>query len=199
MHYLVSAININHLLICDMLRRFSYVQQAVCSPSRTSLLTGRRPDTTHVYDLWHYFRNTGCNVTTLPQYFKEIGYRTAGHGKVFHPGHASNNDDPPSWTEPYYHSPDQGAFTSRNHSWLTPDADDSKFPDVQVAEAAISRMRNLSREPFFLAVGFHKPHLPFVFPKRFLDYYPQSSIHIAKDPNPPKGKLMKHVFRSSDL
>lgn len=70
----------------------AFVQQAVCSPSRTSFLTGRFPDTTHIYDLWAYFRQTmtdGWNVTTLPQYFKEAAggnYVVAGQGKIFHPG-----------------------------------------------------------------------------------------------------------------
>lgn len=68
----------------SLLLKRAYVQQAVCSPSRTSLLTGRRPDTTHVYDLTHYFRNVGGNFTTIPQYFKENGYLSVGMGKIFH-------------------------------------------------------------------------------------------------------------------
>ena len=66
----------------------NYVQLAVCSPTRTSLLTGRYPDTTHINDLYKYFRAEGCNVTTLPQAFREAGYSTIGAGKIFHPGHA---------------------------------------------------------------------------------------------------------------
>ena len=62
--------------------RRAYVQQAVCSPSRTSMLTGRRPDTTRVVDLIHYWRHQGGNFTTLPEYFKQHGYKTAGIGKV---------------------------------------------------------------------------------------------------------------------
>jgi iduronate 2-sulfatase len=68
----------------SLLLKRAYVQQALCSPSRTSLLTGRRPDTTHVYDMNHYFREVGGNFTTIPQYFKENGYLSIGMGKVFH-------------------------------------------------------------------------------------------------------------------
>lgn len=64
----------------------AHVQQAVCSPSRTSLLTSRRPDHTRVYDLNHHFRDVGLRgVTTLPEYFKLRGYASVGMGKIFHP------------------------------------------------------------------------------------------------------------------
>jgi iduronate 2-sulfatase len=85
---------------------FTYVQQALCSPSRSSLLTGRRPDTTHVYNLHTYFRNVGGNYTTIPQYFKMKGYETIGMGKIFHRGHDTGDDDPLSWTKPYFHGVD---------------------------------------------------------------------------------------------
>ena len=185
--------NFDKLIGQGTMFKFNYVQQAVCSPSRTSLLTGRRPDTTHIYDLWTYFRSAGCNVTTLPQFFKQHGYRTAGHGKIFHPGHASGagvfgqGDDPPSWTEPYFHSPNLRNYSTRAHSWLTPDAPEEEFPDSQIAAAGIATMKKLANDPFFIAVGFHKPHLPFVFPKKYLDFYPNSTIHVADNPNPPKG------------
>lgn len=81
----------------------AYVSIAWCSPSRTALLTGRRPDTTRVYDLVTYFRNTTNDIKTIPQYFKDHGYRSIGMGKIFHPGPLANNfDDPPSWSEPYF-------------------------------------------------------------------------------------------------
>ena len=72
----------------------AFVQQALCSPSRTSLLTGRRPDTTRITVIGPYWRDMGGNFTTIPQFFKEHGYRTLGGGKIFHGGSASNNDDP---------------------------------------------------------------------------------------------------------
>ncbi|XP_065194417.1 ulvan-active sulfatase-like [Sycon ciliatum] len=184
--------NMDKLIKEGTMFRRNYVQQAVCSPSRTSLLTGRRPDTTHIYDLWTYFRSAGCNVTTLPQFFKQQGYKTAGHGKIYHPGHASGagvfptGDDPPSWTEPYFHSPNKKNFSTDAKAWATPDAPEEDFPDTQIAAAGIATMKRLADKPFFIAVGFHKPHLPFIFPKNYLDYYPEENITIAADPFPPK-------------
>src|SRR4029079_2751657 len=75
----------------------AYCQQAVCSPSRTSLLTGLRPDSTKVYDLVTHFRDTVHDVVSLPQHFRESGYYTVGMGKISHPGY----DDPKSWSEPH--------------------------------------------------------------------------------------------------
>ena len=69
-------------------------------PVETSLLTARRPDITRVYDNEVYFRDLN-NYTTLPQYFKDNGYITAGYGKIYH----DYINDPPSWTEPYYQAP----------------------------------------------------------------------------------------------
>ncbi|KAK6171255.1 hypothetical protein SNE40_019482 [Patella caerulea] len=112
-HPQIHTPNLDALAAKSLLLKQSYVQQAVCSPSRTSLLTGRRPDTTHVYDLIHYFRNVGGNYTTIPEFFKNNGYRTIGMGKIFHPGPASGNDDPISWTDPYYH-----AAYIKFRSWL---------------------------------------------------------------------------------
>ena len=178
---------------CLLLKR-AYVQQALCSPSRTSLLTGRRPDTTHVYDLIHYFRHVGGNFTTLPQYFKENGYTTKGIGKVFHPGVASGGDDPISWTEPYFHAPNMEYWQHRNSSWeaVTSAARAQReLPDVQLAEHALDSLDSFSRDfkqnakPFFLAVGFHKPHLPFVFPEEFLQYYPEKQISLPSNGHVP--------------
>ena len=74
--------NLDRLASRSVVLRRAYVQQAVCSPSRTSMLTGRRPDSTRVHDLIHYWRKVAGNFTTLPEYFKQHGYRTAGIGKV---------------------------------------------------------------------------------------------------------------------
>ena len=78
--------NLDKLAQKSVLFERAYAQQALCSPSRTSLLTGRRPDTTRVTDLVTYFRKFGGNFTTIPQFFKDQGYYTVGGGKIFHQG-----------------------------------------------------------------------------------------------------------------
>ena len=177
--------NLDGLAAKSLLLKRAYVQQAVCSPSRTSLLTGRRPDTTHVYDLVKYFRDVGGNFTTIPQYFKQNGYRSIGMGKIFHPGSASNYDDPPSWSEKYFHAPDEGHWSSKNISHMAVPKEDylkNPLPDTQIANHAVQVIKNVSakaltgEQPFFVAVGFHKPHLPFIFPEEFLQYYPEDQI-----------------------
>ena len=178
----------------SLLLKRAYVQQAVCSPSRTSLLTGRRPDTTHVYDLVTYFRDVGGNFTTIPQYFKNNGYRTIGMGKIFHYGTASANDDPISWTDPYFRGLQPDQYIRDGLSWnAIPEWQSTTNPleDTQVANRAIEILRDVStkaisgEEPFFLAVGMQKPHLPFVFPDSYLQYYPTDSISLPSNPYAP--------------
>lgn len=185
----------------------AYCQQAVCSPSRTSLLTGLRPDSTRVYDLKTHFRDTIPQVVTLPQQFKANGYHTRSLGKVFHIG----LDDPPSWSEPswwlrtsgFYANPEikspldrarekekaegRDPERKRGPSWEAFDAPDEDYPDGQTATRAIEALRNLKGRPFFLAVGFSKPHLPFVAPKKYFDLYPLDRIRLADNPFAPKG------------
>ncbi|CAG0888723.1 unnamed protein product [Cyprideis torosa] len=87
----------------------AYAQQALCAPSRNSLLTSRRPDTLRLYDVGSYWRQVAGNFTTLPQYFKEHGYYSVSMGKIFHPGRSCNHSDdmPYSWSQPPYHPPAQ--------------------------------------------------------------------------------------------
>lgn len=193
-HPKMHSPNIDALASKSLLLKHAYVQQAVCSPSRTSLLTGRRPDTTHVYDLIHYFRKVGGNFTTLPEYFKLNGYVSVGMGKIFHPGPASGFDDPISWSLPYFHAKSYGWETHKN-SWVAvPDNEtiDKPLVDAQIADHAIETLKTLAPgaksgdKPFFLAVGFHKPHLPFVFPESMLQFYPADEIHLPPDPHCPK-------------
>ena len=196
--------NLDKLASKSLLLKRAYVQQALCSPSRTSLLTGRRPDTTHVYDLVHYWREVGGNFTTLPQYFKNHGYLTQGMGKIFHHGVASGNDDPISWSKPedYFHG-NESVFETRvsydnwqsvGDSWKAiPDNQLTNSPlvDEQIANHAITVLNRLAgkyqqdNKPFFLAVGFHRPHLPFVFPASMLQHYPTVNISLPKNPYVP--------------
>ena len=188
----MQTTNLDALAAKSLLLKKAYVQYPVCAPSRTSLLTGRRPDTTQVYGLRTYWRNAGGNFTTLPQYFKEQGYTTIGMGKIFHPGSGSGNDDEAfSWSNPYIHKQDN-IYEGRDLSWeAVPEADltVNKLKDQKLADEAVTQLSNLAAEfkdndtPFFLAVGFHKPHLPFVFPESFLDYYPEDDISLPDSDN----------------
>jgi len=205
----------------------AYCQQAVCSPSRTSLLTGRRPDTTKVYDLQTHFRLNIPDVVTLPQYFKQNGYHTQSLGKIYH---GLTLDDPASWSVkswhprgPNYAKPESLAIienirkklkaenqlrkdvvTQRDPktglvlklkrsgkraigpSWEDPDVPDNALPDGKTADKAIEVLQQVKDKPFFLAVGFLKPHLPFVAPKKYFDLYPPKKIRTADNPYPPK-------------
>lgn len=201
----VRTPNIDQLASQSLQFNNAHAQQTVCAPSRTSFLTSRRPDSTRLYDFGSYWRTHAGNYTTLPQYFKENGYHTYSIGKVFHPGIPSNysDDSPYSWSEPAYH-PSTQKYTmakvcpSKNGSlamnllcavnvFTQPEA---TLPDIQSSDHAvevIQKFKQSGTKPFFLAVGFHKPHIPYKFPEEFLKLYPLSSIGLAPDPFVPKG------------
>jgi arylsulfatase A-like enzyme len=207
----------------------AYCQQAVCAPSRNSLLTGRRPDTIGIYDLQTYFRTKLPDVVTLPQHFKGNGYFTVRMGKIFHTGHG-NSDDAPSWSvqsdQPKGVNRDpsdidrgprgnrkpeqkpQAAPQARSDLHLAaqgegpgakaparksqppyamPDVPDDQLGDGRIAGNAIAWMRELKDRPFFLAVGFLKPHLPFVAPKRYWDLYDPAKFTLAEHRTIPAG------------
>ncbi|KAK6177882.1 hypothetical protein SNE40_012757 [Patella caerulea] len=183
--------NLDTLASQSMVMKQAYVQYAVCGPSRSSFLTGRRPDTTHVYDLETYFRNVGGNFTTIPQYFKNHGYTSVGIGKIFHPGLSSNYDDPISWSKNYHVSQAHHYGHSRHsHSWrAVPDIERQQFPlvDEMISTQAKKSLNELATagQPFFLAVGFHKPHLPFLFPQKFLSDIPVSMVDLPTNAYAP--------------
>ncbi|KAK7114972.1 iduronate 2-sulfatase-like [Littorina saxatilis] len=194
--------NLDNLAINSVLFERAYVQQAVCSPSRTSFLTGRRPDTTRIFDLKTYFRRLAGNFTTLPQHFKNNGYITWSIGKIFHPGKAASgkDDNAYSWTYPAYHAPTEsnrlehvcrgsdGQLASNARCPVNlDDVKGQSLPDIQNTDMAITFLQNrsLDQQPFFLGLGYHKPHLPFKFPEEFLKLYPMSNIHMAPNPYYP--------------
>lgn len=202
---LMSTPNIDQLASKSIRFNNAYVQQAVCGPSRISFLTSRRPDTTHLYDFYSYWRLAAGNFTTLPQHFKENGYFTASVGKVFHPGRASGftDDYPYSWSIPAYHPPTEKykmakvcpGSDGKKHMNLICPVDVSSMPkgtlpDIQSTKHAQKLIKEIVRnktKPFFLAVGYHKPHIPFKYPKKFLDLYPLSKIKLPADDTLPPG------------
>lgn len=205
----------------------AYCQQAVCGPSRTSLLTGLRPDTTKIYDLQTHFRLHYPDAVTLPQYFKEHGYRTQSLGKVFH----DLLDDPRSWSmrswtpeDRLYGKPEnqaalalmkeqlksdgkllqidtiqrdptthtvlkihyKGSERAIGPAWEDPDLPDHDLRDGMLADKAIEVLGQVRDKPFFLAVGFYRPHLPFVAPRRYYDLYQPHRLPLAHNASPPK-------------
>ena len=196
---MIKSPNIDSLASRSIVFERAYCQVAVCSPSRASLLTGRRPDSNHVWQIAsdEYWRMT-TNATSLPQYFKEYGYVSIGMGKIFHPGPPSGNDDEKySWSPeglPYYHAPDTAHNTYG--SWHSFEGyRDNQLPDGLIADRAVDVLQQLKKNqsngdsrPFFLAVGFHKPHLPFYAPSKYYDLYPPTQqIELPMNPNAPKG------------
>lgn len=212
----IKSPNIDRIARAGMTFGRAYCQQAVCSPSRSSLLTGTRPDTTKVWDLVTHFRNAIPDVVTLPEHFKQNGYFVQGMGKIYHPGY----DDPRSWSVPWKTAPaptyallktpevkDEDAPVPRGEKkkpgppFESADVPDDFYRDGKVANMAVETLRTLATksEPFFLAVGFAKPHLPFVSPKKYWDLYDPAQIKLAPNPYRPKGAPEYALTNSQEL
>lgn len=208
----IRSPNIDRLAARGTVFQRAYCQQAVCSPSRTSLMTGLRPDSTRVFNLTTHFRTTVPGVVTLPQYFKNHGYFTQSVGKIYHGG----LDDAVSWSQPprkagramyaleenkklvackraavagkKFATPSQryNAMTGPSYEWA--DVPDNAYSDGDIADAAIDMLRDAKQKekPFFVAVGFYKPHLPFIAPKEYWDMYRREDIPAAPNPFPPE-------------
>lgn len=174
----------------------AYCQQAVCNPSRSSMLTGRRPDTLRIWNNGTHFRERNPDVMTMPLWFKEHGYVTRGIGKIFHNWHTKVHGDPRSWSTPeflhYANHGDDAAEVSGpmppNLSSPSPrmygkvplyecrDVADEAYYDGRVAAEAVRVLGEIKDEPFFLAVGFWKPHAPFNAPKKYWDMYDRARL-----------------------
>lgn len=186
----------------------AYCQQAVCNPSRSSMLTGRRPDTLGVWSNGLHFREHNPDVPTIPLWFKEHGYTTRCTGKIFHNWHTPVRGDPRSWSAPeFLHYANHGddlpevagpvppnlATHSPRDYGRAPlvecrDVPDEAYYDGRVAAEAVRVLGELAAagRPFLLAVGFWKPHAPFTAPKRFWDLYDRDRLPVL-DPRRPAG------------
>jgi iduronate 2-sulfatase len=174
----------------------AYCQQAVCNPSRSSMLTGRRPDTLRLYVNGTHFRELNPDVTTLPLWFKEHGYTSRCVGKIFHNWHTKEKGDRRSWSAPeflYYET--HGEDNARVDGPLPPnvaspaprqyasvplyecrDVPDEAYYDGRVAAEAVRVLGEVKDQAFFLAVGFWKPHAPFNAPKKYWDLYDRAKL-----------------------
>jgi iduronate 2-sulfatase len=187
--------NIDRIAARGMVFRNSQCQQAVCGPTRASLLTGLRPDTTRVWDLKTKMRDIIPDVVTLPQHFKNNGYTTVGMGKIFD-GRCCDgwgSQDKISWSTPFQSVPGRlyanKAYSSKmpsaksNNQVQRPpfecaDVPDNVYQDGNLGDVGAKHLARLLEEgkPFFLAVGFGKPHLPFCAPKKYWDLYDRNMI-----------------------
>ena len=209
----IKSPNVDRLAARGVMFERAYCNQAVCAPSRNALLTGVRPTTLGIYDLGTNFRDAVSNAVTLPQYFKQHGYRTEALGKIFHVGHG-NHEDPASWSVPHFQQKsiayvklesranqgltrEEALFSNqdarglpRGAAWESADVPDNAYPDGKIADEAVRRLRATKEkpnEPFFLAVGFLKPHLPFCAPKKYWDLYDRTSFTVPALRTAPEG------------
>ncbi len=153
----------------------AYCQFPLCSPSRTTVMTGLRPDTTRISENRTFFRETVPDVVTLPQHFKDSGYHTQSIGKVAHI--PDFQDDMYSWSVPSWR-PLWPRFDETTLSWEAFDVEDDAFRDGKTAIRAAQVLDQIKNNPFFLTVGFYKPHLPLRAPRKYFDLYENTSINI---------------------
>lgn len=211
--------NIDALAARGLRFDLAYCNQAVCAPSRFTLMLGSHSSSTGLYGLGSQLREKLPNAVTLPQHFARAGYRTESLGKVFHIGHG-NHGDPESFTEPPYYdlvveylepaSTDGGKLTReealftnqqlgrigelpRGAAFESPNVSDDAYADGRVAAEAVRRLttarqrREEEGTPFFITVGFVRPHLPFSAPRRYWDLYDPASLPTPPTKTPPDG------------
>jgi iduronate 2-sulfatase len=173
----------------------AYVQQAICAPSRMSTLTGLRPETLGIYSIFTPLRSVHKDVVSLPQLFKENGYKTISIGKVYHHG----SDDKKEWTHYFgkepntYNKPENIAVmeelkkagkSPKGPAFENADVDDEAYKDGRAAKYAVETLQKLKDDKFIMFVGFSKPHLPFNAPKKYWDLYDKNKFEIPQRKKP---------------
>lgn len=211
----------------------AYCQQAICGPSRASLMTGLRPNSCGVVDNVTYFRDTTPDVITLPQHFIRNGYESIYIGKIYH---GNMRDEEKSWNrKPVYprlyqprplggyQLPENRKIVEQRRkevkeqygsgqfgglacgpAYECADVSDDAYNDGRSAAAAVATLRELkgpssSGKPFFMGLGFYKPHLPFVAPKKYWDMYDPEEIQLADNPFAPKNAPSMGLHSSFEL
>ena len=196
--------NLDRLADSGIMFANAHCQQAVCNASRASLMTGLRPDTTRCWKLNTFFRDTISDTITLPQHFGEQGYRVHGIGKIYHGSTSTKQDAAISWNDgwsssdtgyEWYESAKAGAEDAGTSKVSATDAGevdrngdpitDEAYYDGYAAAQGVARISEYAADyqtnntPFFLAVGFKKPHLPFNCPKTYWDLYNPAEIDLT--------------------
>jgi iduronate 2-sulfatase len=180
-HPVVKTPNIDQLAAEGTLFEHAYCNYAVCGPSRSSFLSGLYPESINVLDNRKGMQEELGDRITLPDMFRRNGYYTMSLGKVFHTNKEEHNDYK-AWDEIYgFGTTETGKQGEKRDMsggtlgwcwWQAAEGGDEDQPDGQVAAKAVEFINAEHEKPFFLAVGFHKPHDPFVAPKKYFDKYP---------------------------
>ena len=194
--------NIDRLAKRGVMFRRAYCQYPLCNPSRASLMTGLRPDTTRVWDLEVDFRSTVPDVVTLPQLFRQNGYFVGRVGKLYHYGvprqiGTDGKDDAQSWDYKFnpigrdkteqssIHLLTKGGYKKTigfGMAWLDMDGPDEDQTDAKGVTETIRLLEEHRDRPFFIGMGFFRPHTPWIAPKKYYDLYPLESIKLpARD------------------
>lgn len=185
-HPQVKTSNIDGLAQRGVMFENAHCQAPICTPSRSSLLSGKLPSTTGLYFLEPFYHQaeTLRETVSLPQYFRSHGYYSIGVGKIFHQG-----DSPGAFDEyggtfgSYGPNPKQKISYPIGHpNWdwgIYPEAD-SLMPDYKIANWAVQQLGRKYDKPFFLAVGFYRPHVPLYAPKKWFDLYPLESLKLPQ-------------------
>ncbi len=203
--------NIDRLAKQGVLFQRAYCMVPTCGASRASLMTSIRPArdrfTTHLT----YAEKDAKGITTLNTHFKNHGYHTVSLGKIFH--HPSDNAQgwseepwrPKSTTyakkESMANARKKAGKSARGLPYESADVADDFYGDGKLADRAIADLKRLGRQeqPFFLAVGFFKPHLPFVAPDRYWNRYPESDVRMPDNYHAPKDAPREAIHSSGEL
>jgi len=204
--------NIDALADRGLLFQRAYCQQALCNPSRASVMTGRYQDSLGIWNLTTHFRETHPGIVTLPERFKQEGYITQNIGKVYHNYSQKIQNDDQSWSVPATF-----AWGPHSNDWYVEgepfemhkipkgpaiqkvNVPDEAYLDGRIANAAVAtiQQRAKDKQPFFLAVGFWKPHLPFNAPQKYWDQYDTQEIaqQIEHLPGSSAPEIARHGGR----
>lgn len=214
----------------------THCQAAACAPSRASVMTGMRPDSTRVWSLGEKFREIHPDIVTMPQHFHKFGYHTVSMGKIFH----NHMPDPISFDEPdlkpaEYMTPEMidrdpesfyydeelkkelakvrekrlkknpNAYAggwAYGRSWECSEAPDNAFYDGAQTDLALNKLKQLKQnkeQPFYLALGYYRPHLPFVAPKKYWDLYDRDTLSMANNTYLPKNSPIMAMNSTYEL
>ena len=210
----IRSPNIDRLAKSGVLFQRAYCMVPTCGASRASLMTGIRPSRRRFVNYLTWAEKDAPGVTTLNTHFKANGYRTVSLGKIFH--HLTDSQQ--GWSEPAWRPKGIPMYRDmknlrlhrtrrrqdkrkRGPAWEATDVDDDAYADGRVAKRAVVELKRLAEQerPFFLAVGFFKPHLPFVAPQKYWDLYDRDAIQLPKNYHAPRDAPKMSIHKSGEL